>query len=1337
MKIDRKELLEQLIAFAQIASGVIIGNPGVGKTYTLSELMSALLAQKIPAAMVRMDFLLEATDPEIAQSLGMPTSDWLILLKNIQLPDGKKGVLIFDSFDSVRDERLKDILIRQISRAKNELPEWSILVSVRSYDAAKSQKLIDLFPAKFSDDGIHCRKFLIPVLSRSELDPFFQVNPSISAVFHGGEQKLKEVLRIPFFLNLLQLILANDAQNIEDIRLLRSEIQLLEMYWEKVIYKIDLSDQVELLLMDLTKSMVDAKTLSVNKLDYLAVIGMGNVAVFAKLLSANILSEQETVSSKLGFSHNILFDYAVSRLLLRDTAAQIIEFILEDNARPFFLRPSFIYFFSSLWYLQNERFWEIYQELSISELPQIILFNKLIPATVIAREFDDVDQLKIFEGPANLQTIQVRNILQAIRFIGEKSNKFSHLGLLLVLSSRLELAFIWDFVIVLELLVRDPDIIDSKNMFSMCGTSSRNLMSYLLDERIKSPNQNLDQLASYRGTEMVARTFATDVPASKEILRRVMSIMEEKDFPISYISYLSESLVYFYKHDPQFAAEIYAGVFARREIENTPTITHSSVLMTFKTNRRDDFELCHFRLLRFFPEFLSAYPSLCIPLGLNIVNAFIRKRNNGEIEVANRIAIPQAMLINGVPALYKVDMSAMWAENIDLHKPFSHTALIIDFLESTLTTPDEWDISDMLNIYIAHADFAFNWKAILDLGSKRPEQLYVLLYELLLQPPILYWSDTVFEAARFLEQIAKLLSDPQILAIENVILSLSGFIKEKDIDNVDTRVIRLLGRIPKDKLGDERSLAFLGDKTPVPNEPVVKYTSSFGPVTTEMFLSDVGVDISEPKNEELLSMNAILEQFNRTYQNQFPDIEIFLDPSEIALKLFLSIKENDHIPKRLSQTILQEIAAFYSIILNSVYRVNSIRLPIEYSTIKEIMLYCLNLHTESDDYAEENYSPASGYTSTPRSEAAQGIPYLFGISQDKELLAVMDTFSKDKNAVTRFHILKSLYVLYQSYPETFWSIVFDRMQNESDSFTKASVIRNLDNKVIFENDSDRLLKAFEMGKESIIKLRGNNSFLENYLTIALGFYRRSQNESIKNILEDCLSQNPTLLKNLIYHAFQIIEPANFYRNYADPKDVELNKRIVEILLSVLDRAEIYLKTFRVNEENESEELKESFIVLDTMIQRIYFSMQVNERLNKMHKDRLAITDEDREKFYFFVKPLLERILEISSGLVGGLIQAHTAHYFIEIMAEALKFDAAFSLSSITRITQMTAGTAYSFDRSAIQEVVRFTEKLLVDHKNMLADPEAFTQIMALLTIYVDSGWPDALELLWKLDEVFR
>ena len=74
----------------------------------------------------------------------------------------------------------------------------------------------------------------------------------------------------------------------------------------------------------------------------------------------------------------------------------------------------------------------------------------------------------------------------------------------------------------------------------------------------------------------------------------------------------------------------------------------------------------------------------------------------------------------------------------------------------------------------------------------------------------------------------------------------------------------------------------------------------------------------------------------------------------------------------------------------------------------------------------------------------------------------------------------------------------------------------------------------------------------------------------------------------------------------------------------------------------------------------------------------------------------------------------------------------------TEITMMAAKTGYTFDSMAIQQVVNMTEKLLADYRQLIAEDQAsFDNLIKLLDLYINSGWIDALELLWKLDEIFK
>src|SRR5260370_34423698 len=59
----------------------------------------------------------------------------------------EKGVLILDSFDAARSENAQRFFINLIRRSVKKLEDyWTVIVSVRTYDAKKSQELQDIFP---------------------------------------------------------------------------------------------------------------------------------------------------------------------------------------------------------------------------------------------------------------------------------------------------------------------------------------------------------------------------------------------------------------------------------------------------------------------------------------------------------------------------------------------------------------------------------------------------------------------------------------------------------------------------------------------------------------------------------------------------------------------------------------------------------------------------------------------------------------------------------------------------------------------------------------------------------------------------------------------------------------------------------------------------------------------------------------------------------------------------------------------------------------------------------------------------------------------------------------
>jgi len=62
---------------------------------------------------------------------------------------------------------------------------------------------------------------------------------------------------------------------------------------------------------------------------------------------------------------------------------------------------------------------------------------------------------------------------------------------------------------------------------------------------------------------------------------------------------------------------------------------------------------------------------------------------------------------------------------------------------------------------------------------------------------------------------------------------------------------------------------------------------------------------------------------------------------------------------------------------------------------------------------------------------------------------------------------------------------------------------------------------------------------------------------------------------------------------------------------------------------------------------------------------------------------------------------------------------------------------YNLDSLAIGQVVKLVEAILADYRSEVRDGESLKDLLNLLDIFAKTGWPDALRLVWRLDEVFR
>ena len=246
----------------------------------------------------------------------------------------------------------------------------------------------------------------------------------------------------------------------------------------------------------------------------------------------------------IAFSHNILFDYAISVLLiegetkLEEKTEHLKRFISEDPSRPLFLRPSLIYFFTRLWYDDVESFWEAFWDIFPSDQSvHVRLVARLIPTSVIANEARNIEHLtplleKLRDGE-EIAREAITRLLQALQTLQIKRDAL-WINFFDQVSRHLHSDFAWDLAnLTSDILDRAIETKNTKGM-KVCGQIGRRLLKWVWQKRETGENDWYDRFGGRWGVPLVAKTYDTNIEKSRALLEKVLELTKEENFPIGF-----------------------------------------------------------------------------------------------------------------------------------------------------------------------------------------------------------------------------------------------------------------------------------------------------------------------------------------------------------------------------------------------------------------------------------------------------------------------------------------------------------------------------------------------------------------------------------------------------------------------------------------------------------------------------------------------------------------------------------------------------------------------------------------------------------------------------------
>ena len=1346
MKIKREELLKDLQDFVLQGNGVIIGAPGIGKTYLLKELRRNLESAGIPELLLPIDQLGDGTDETLQRELPYD-GDLIEDLKSIPV-SGKRAILLFDAFDAARDEQTRKNFLRLIQRAIQELKGvWNIVVTVRTYDAQKSQELLDLFgnsdDTKYDREGILCRHFTIPPFSRSEILQALGQIGCPKSVYDDGSEDFKNILANPFNLWLLEKIVENTSNsNIPDFSQVRSEVQLFNLFWHRRIEAAD--NEIDRLsaLEGIAREMVKQRSLSIKQSDVRKTLIQ---TAWDDLLSDEILAKVSSNGQRIAFSHNILFDYAISVLLIDDEPQHLESFVLEEPSRPLFLRPSLTYFFTRLWYYDSASFWRAFWHIfPNNQSVHLRLVARLIPTSIIANEAREVEQLHpLLEKLRNEEEITneaITRLLQALQTLQIK-RAVPWIDFFDQVSLHLHSDFAWDLAtltsdILKQVPKNDTAIIDA------CGRIGRRLLEWVWQERETNKDDWYNRLGGRWAVPLVAKTYHTNIQESRTLLGRVLELLQEDNFPIDFLGMLTEHVDKIWDHDPEFVNRIYRTVFAHYEISDEKIIRGGPIL-PMATFRHQDYKMCQYRLEKHFHNFLQTSPLIAARTVIQSLNFFIIRFHIVGYLRENRTFedLIETFDFREKPAYFVEDNSYMWDQREYPDEPIEMANTLFQFI-AELAWSEDPRLDSLLDIFRDEVWVAFFWKRLLKTATQFPKVFAPRLFELCIARPIQLHFETSYELGLFLEAAAPEFMSDQLRQIEESILTLPQGL-EDNRESLKMCRNRLLAQIPMNLLFTDEAKKIREEmerEGSVPdNQPPMSFTFTSEDVTEEKWLQSQGVDTTTPENQELQRFSEYLNKFSSDWRNDAPTQESIESIFPLLQEVYAALKNDTKADQEVINLLWRNLIDCVAILGRIANNLES-----------DSFTFCRQVLLEGAEHEQPKPNPeyddqfnGPGYSPFPRHEAARGLLRLAFHQPDTEILDAIEILANDPVPSVRMVTAMELFRVYDKAPEKFWHLMEDRATNERNLTVQEYLYLTLTQVAgRAKENEDKTTRVMAKLLEHTPLPPGELASFDPFSFLLMNLAIRCENSWALKTIEDTFFKDPIRFSNLLTRAVsQVMKDYIVPKHLETPNGRERTKQAIKWLEKVIDVVSNSLgELYEILKEHETEEvakqLHSTYEVIDRVITRLYY--EVAHKRNQPEKQAEEISFKLRCEFYNEVKPLMEQVINFAIDKQHGMMFAPTAHYFMQLLTSFLSCSPKEVLHLAEGVVRSSEPFGYNLDAIAVRDVVEFVEIVLADYRHEVKDDEdSLEALLNLLDMFAKTGWSDALKLVWRLDEVFR
>jgi hypothetical protein len=870
---------------------------------------------------------------------------------------------------------------------------------------------------------------------------------------------------------------------------------------------------------------------------------------------------------------------------------------------------------------------------------------------------------------------------------------------------------------------------------SLVGESARRMLAFAWD----APDRN-SRLVNV-SLEAVCRTYESEPAASETLLRRSLVLDHLAAHGYEEMPRLVEELKPLMSSAPDFVEAVYRSLLAHEETSNESIPMGTSAILPLRSNRRQDYELAIYTLGEIFPNFAESSPVQATGAVIAAVESTIAKKATVPLTELNG----EPVQVGEKTARFALDGSYIWdsgdaCRDETVHKMLDGFEKMLVELAEDPARPTA--LQDVLTRVVKENRFAAVWRRVLWAAKAAPNTLGMQVRSLLFSHDVLTSNDTSEPAGEFLRVVYPLLVHEEQERIEKLILAIPDNYKSDRKDLAERHRDRLLGCLPPGHVvtdpARQRIATFAEMGSPPPNDaPFRMRFVSRGEYSNRDWLRDKGVDFDNEANQLLMDRADEAEEFARSFLNDVPDREavIAILPTLRTLHHELATSAD-----RAHKTVVQSAGTSLLRCCATIARVDWLVNEPEVSGFLRQVL----LETSNDDerYADsgvnEQFEETRSVSPFPRWYAADGLCRMarHAAFADEEILAAITKMSCDTHPAVRAEIGDGLGYLLTTARETALELLLKLSDDESVAVANAALIGAQGLLTSHPNVVEPLLiRAFERVGSG----PRHDALRKSCLRISFSLNRGPENAFGGPITDRTLNDivgNDDVACELVITISQYLFHGDLERSDRSAEIVRL--RSIELLTTIAKRLASQHRIL-ASKWNEHGSWSEEERAKAEAIHKIAHQIGIRLRVASEHLGGAPNGSDDQNRVR--AQEIGVRFLREASDLLDTLLTIpfpDLIHAILEMLQQLADSDPGPVLLRIRTAVSCGQDGGYQFESLGVGLIVKLVRRYLADHRRLLQqDPICREAIVEILNVFVRAGWPEALELTFRLEDVFR